>query len=196
MDATLADPLVGQVLNERYRVESRVARGGMATVYVGWDLKLERAIALKIMHPNLAGDIEFVRRFIGEAKSAAALSHPNVVAVFDQGTDRGHVYLAMEYVPGRPLSELISAGPLEPAEAIEILRDVADALDYAHLRGVVHRDVKPANVLVAADGTPKLADFGISKMKSTLSRSSGTVAEFVSRPYAPPEDASTSGFRL
>jgi eukaryotic-like serine/threonine-protein kinase len=164
MDATLADPLVGQVLNERYRVESKVARGGMATVYVGWDLKLERAIALKIMHPNLAGDIDFVRRFIGEAKSAAALSHPNVVAVFDQGTDKGHVYLAMEYVPGRTLRDLLNqVGRLGPRAALEVIQPVLSALGAAHRAGMVHRDVKPENVLLTNDNRVKVVDFGLAR---------------------------------
>src|SRR5690606_3260274 len=108
MDTTVADPLVGQVLDGRYRVESRIARGGMATVYVARDIKLDRRIALKVMHANLAQDEDFVRRFIGEAKAAAALSHPNVVAVYDQGTDGQHVFLAMEYVRGRTLRALLT----------------------------------------------------------------------------------------
>jgi beta-lactam-binding protein with PASTA domain/predicted Ser/Thr protein kinase len=164
MDATLADPLVGQVLNERYRVESLIARGGMSTVYVGRDLKLERAVALKIMHPNLAADDDFVRRFIGEAKSAAALSHPNVVAVYDQGTDKGHVYLAMEYVPGRTLRDLLDqVGRLGPRAALQVIQPVLSALGAAHRAGMVHRDVKPENVLLTGDNRIKVVDFGLAR---------------------------------
>src|SRR5260370_7477617 len=108
MDATLADPLIVHLLDGRYRVDSRIARGGMATVYVATDTRLDRAVALKIMHRELASDTDFVHRFIGEAKSVARLSHPNVVAVFDQGSDGEHLYLAMEYVPGRPLLDLLA----------------------------------------------------------------------------------------
>lgn len=164
MDATLADPLVGQVLNERYRVDSRVARGGMATVYVGWDLKLDRTVALKIMHPNLAADMDFVRRFIGEAKAAAALSHPNVVAVFDQGTDKGHVYLAMEYVPGHTLRDVLAqVGRLGPRAALEVMQPILSALGAAHRAGMVHRDVKPENVLITGDNQVKVVDFGLAR---------------------------------
>ncbi|MFD0851375.1 protein kinase, partial [Actinomadura adrarensis] len=107
MDAQVADPLVGQVLDGRYRIESKVARGGMATVYMAQDIRLDRTVAIKVMHAGLATDDDFVRRFIGEAKAAAALSNPNVVAVYDQGTDGEHVYLVMEYVRGSTLRDLL-----------------------------------------------------------------------------------------
>src|SRR5581483_10003089 len=123
MDTTVADPLVGQVLDGRYRIESRIARGGMATVYVARDIKLGREIAVKVMHSSLAQDDGFVRRFIGEAKSAAALSHPNVVAVYDQGSDGQHVFLAMEYVAGRTLRDLLNEqGRLGPRQALGIIQ--------------------------------------------------------------------------
>jgi eukaryotic-like serine/threonine-protein kinase len=167
MDTTVADPLVGQVLDGRYRVESRIARGGMATVYLARDIKLGRAIALKVMHANLAQDDEFVRRFIGEAKSAAALSHPNVVAVYDQGTDRQYVFLAMEYVPGRTLRDLLTEqGRLGPRQALSIMQPMLAALGAAHRAGLVHRDVKPENVLLTDDGQVKVADFGLARAES------------------------------
>jgi serine/threonine-protein kinase len=167
MDTTVADPLVGQVLDGRYRIESRVARGGMATVYLSKDLKLDRTIALKVMHAGLAQDDDFVRRFIGEAKSAAALSHPNVVAVFDQGTDGHHVFLAMEYVPGRTLRDLLTErGRLGPRQALEVMQPVLSALGAAHRAGLVHRDVKPENVLLTADGQVKVADFGLARAET------------------------------
>ncbi|MEU5881714.1 Stk1 family PASTA domain-containing Ser/Thr kinase [Spirillospora sp. NPDC047279] len=167
MDATVADPLVGQVLDGRYRIESRVARGGMATVYVARDLRLDRVIALKVMHSHLAADDDFVRRFIGEAKAAAALSHPNVVAVYDQRTDGEHVFLVMEYVPGRTLRDLLSErGRLGPRAALEIMQPVLAALGAAHRGGLVHRDVKPENVLITDDGQVKVADFGLARAES------------------------------
>ena len=167
MDATAVDPLVGQVLERRYRIDSRIARGGMATVYVSHDLKLDRTVALKVMHPNLAQDEDFVRRFGHEAKAAAALSHPNVVSVFDQGTDGSHVFLAMEYVPGRTLRDVLERrGRLGPREALELMQPVLAALAAAHRAGLVHRDVKPENVLVMEDGRIKVADFGLARAES------------------------------
>jgi beta-lactam-binding protein with PASTA domain/predicted Ser/Thr protein kinase len=167
MDTTVADPLVGQVLDGRYRVQARIAQGGMATVYVGHDTKLERTVALKVMHANLVGDEDFVRRFISEAKHAAALSHPSVVAVYDQGTDKGYVFLAMEYVPGRTLRALLTErGRLGPRQALEIMQPVLAALGAAHRAGVVHRDVKPENVLLNADGRIKVADFGLARAET------------------------------
>ena len=108
MDQTLARPPVGRVLDGRYRVESLIATGGMATVYLGTDTRLDRTVALKVMHAELANDEDFVRRFVGEARSVARLSHPNVVAVYDQGADGRTLYLAMEYVPGRTLRDLMN----------------------------------------------------------------------------------------
>ncbi len=182
MDTTVADPLVGQVLDGRYRVQARIAQGGMATVYVGHDTKLDRTVALKVMHPNLAGDADFVRRFIGEAKHAAALSHPSIVAVYDQGTDKGHVFLAMEYVPGRTLRDLLTERTrLGPRQALELVQPVLAALGAAHRAGLVHRDVKPENVLLNADGRVKVADFGLARAESASKQTKtgmliGTVA--------------------
>ncbi|MBO2461854.1 Stk1 family PASTA domain-containing Ser/Thr kinase [Actinomadura violacea] len=167
MDTSVADPLVGQVLDGRYRIESRIARGGMATVYVARDLRLDRTIAIKVMHAGLASDEDFVARFIGEAKAAAALSHPNVVAVYDQRSDGEHVFLVMEYVPGRTLRDaLTEAGRLGPRAALEIMQPVLAALGAAHRAGLVHRDVKPENVLICDDGTIKVADFGLARAES------------------------------
>ena len=163
MDTTLSPPS-GQLLDGRYRVESRLARGGMATVYLATDTRLDRVVALKIAHPELAGDPEFVRRFIGEARSAAKLSSPNVVAVYDQGSDGGLHYLAMEYVPGPTLRELLSErGRLSPREALDIIEGVLAGLADAHRSGIVHRDVKPENVLLGAGNVVKVADFGLAR---------------------------------
>ncbi|WP_018658552.1 Stk1 family PASTA domain-containing Ser/Thr kinase [Actinomadura flavalba] len=167
MDTTVADPLVGRVLDGRYRVESRVARGGMATVYVARDIRLDRVVALKVMHAHLAADDDFVRRFIGEAKAAAALSHPNVVAVYDQRTDGEHAFLVMEYVRGRTLRDLLDEqGRIGPRAALGLLQPMLAALGAAHRAGLVHRDIKPENVLIAADGQVKVADFGLARAET------------------------------
>ncbi|TDD54262.1 Stk1 family PASTA domain-containing Ser/Thr kinase [Nonomuraea terrae] len=164
MDTTTADPLVGRLLDGRYRIESRIAQGGMATVYLALDIRLDRTVALKVMHRSLAADPAFVRRFIGEAKSVASLSHPNVVHVFDQGTDNDVVYLSMEYVPGRTLRDILrQRGRLPAREALEILIPVLAALGAAHQAGMVHRDVKPENVLMTDDGRVKVVDFGLAR---------------------------------
>src|SRR5687768_9101005 len=137
VDTTTADPLVGRLLDGRYRIESLIARGGMATVYLALDIRLDRMVALKVMHRSLAEDPAFVRRFIGEAKSVASLSHPNVVHVFDQGTDTDVVYLSMEYVPGKTLRDILRERGRVPArEALEIMIPVLAALGAAHQAGL------------------------------------------------------------
>jgi len=158
------DVVAGQLIDGRYRVETRLARGGMATIYLATDMRLERTVALKVMHARLANDAEFVSRFIREARSAARLSHPNVVAVFDQGTDAGHVFLTMEYIEGHTLRDLLVEGSrLSPRHACEVLEPVLAALGAAHRTGIIHRDVKPENVLLAHDGRIKVADFGLAR---------------------------------
>ena len=187
MDDTLADPLAGRLLDGRYAVTARIAHGGMATVYLAMDTRLDRQVALKVMHAELARDEEFVRRFIGEAKSVARLSHQNVVAVFDQGSDGPFLYLAMEYVPGRTLKEMLrERGRFTPAAALDIMAGVLDGLAAAHASGIVHRDVKPENVLLTADGRLKVADFGLARAQAAAAHTRaglliGTVA------YLPPE---------
>ena len=171
MDTTLARPPIGQLLDGRYRVESLIARGGMATVYLGTDTRLERTVALKIMHAELASDEDFVRRFVGEARSVAQLSHPNVVTVYDQGADGQILYLAMEYVPGRTLRDLLnSRGRLSPQEALDIMAGVLGGLAAAHDAGIAHRDVKPENVLLNDSGAVKVADFGLARLLAGVSQ--------------------------
>ncbi|MCF2531264.1 Stk1 family PASTA domain-containing Ser/Thr kinase [Yinghuangia sp. KLBMP8922] len=161
---TMDDPLVGRLLDGRYRVESRIAAGGMATVYRALDTRLDRTVAVKVMHPAMAADASFTDRFIREAKAAARLSHPNVVGVFDQGHDGDVVFLAMEYVEGRTLRELLQdLGTLTPREAFGVLEPTLAALGAAHRAGFVHRDVKPENVLISDDGGIKVADFGLAR---------------------------------
>ncbi|RKN42282.1 Stk1 family PASTA domain-containing Ser/Thr kinase [Streptomyces hoynatensis] len=162
MDGTLQDPLIGQLLDGRYRVEELIAVGGMATVYRGLDTRLDRVLALKVMHTSLAQDAAFVARFIREAKSVARLDHPNIVGVLDQGTDGPYVYLAMEYVAGCTLRDLLrDRGALQPRAALDIAEPLLAGLAAAHRAGLVHRDIKPENVLIGDDGRVKVADFGL-----------------------------------
>nr|BFE88781.1 hypothetical protein GCM10020093_113820 [Planobispora longispora] len=136
----------------------------MATVYLALDVRLDRTVAVKVMHRSLAEDPAFVRRFIGEAKSVASLSHPNVVQVFDQGTDGDNVYLSMEHVPGRTLRDVLrDRGRLPAREALEVMIPVLAALGAAHQAGMIHRDVKPENVLLTDDGRVKVVDFGLAR---------------------------------
>ncbi|MEU5151904.1 MULTISPECIES: Stk1 family PASTA domain-containing Ser/Thr kinase [Streptomyces] len=186
MDTTLEDPLVGRVLDDRYRIDARIAAGGMATVYRAVDTRLDRILALKVMHPALASDAAFVDRFIREAKSVARLAHPNVVAVFDQGTDGPYVYLAMEYVSGCTLRDVLrERGALQPRAALDILEPVLAALGAAHRAGFVHRDMKPENVLIGDDGRVKVADFGLVRSVDSVTNTTGSVLGTVS--YLAPE---------
>jgi beta-lactam-binding protein with PASTA domain/serine/threonine protein kinase len=170
MDTTLSRLQAGQLLDGRYRVGSWIARGGMATVYLGTDTKLDRTVALKIAHAELAHDPDFVRRFTGEARSVARLSSPNVVGVYDQGSHGALPYLVMEYVPGQTLRELMRArGRLEPREALDVISGVLTGLAAAHEGGIVHRDVKPENVLLGAGNVIKVADFGLARAASRAS---------------------------
>ncbi|MEU0627435.1 Stk1 family PASTA domain-containing Ser/Thr kinase [Streptomyces sp. NPDC005989] len=186
MDTTLQDPLVGQLLDGRYRVDARIAVGGMATVYRAVDTRLDRVLALKVMHPALATDASFVERFIREAKSVARLAHPNVVAVFDQGAQGQYVYLAMEYVAGCTLRDVLrDRGALQPRAALDILEPVLAALGAAHRAGFVHRDMKPENVLIGDDGRVKVADFGLVRAVGAVTNTTGSVLGTVS--YLAPE---------
>ncbi|MFF4012943.1 Stk1 family PASTA domain-containing Ser/Thr kinase [Streptomyces sp. NPDC001717] len=186
MDTTLDDPLVGRVLDGRYRIDARIAAGGMATVYRAVDTRLDRVLALKVMHPALAADAAFVDRFIREAKSVARLAHPNVVAVFDQGTDGPYVFLAMEYVSGCTLRDVLrERGALRPRAALDILEPVLAALGAAHRAGFVHRDMKPENVLIGDDGRVKVADFGLVRSVDSVTNTTGSVLGTVS--YLAPE---------
>ncbi len=172
----------GRLLDGRYLVGRRVAGGGMAEVFEGTDTRLERRVALKLMHRSMAQDPDFVERFEREARSAAALNHPNAVAVHDQGSDAGEIYLVMEFVDGSTLRDLLRArGRLSIGEALDVLEPVLDALAAAHATGLVHRDIKPENILITRDGRVKVADFGLARAASGASAATrgvviGTVA--------------------
>lgn len=180
------------MLDGRYRVDARIAVGGMATVYRAVDTRLDRVLALKVMHPTLAADGSFVERFIREAKSVARLAHPNVVQVFDQGADGSYVYLAMEYVAGCTLRDVLrERGALQPRAALDILEPVLAALGAAHRAGFVHRDMKPENVLIGDDGRVKVADFGLVRSVDTVTSTTGAVLGTVS--YLAPEQIESGG---
>src|SRR5580704_8029555 len=152
-----------QVLNDRYELVRHVARGGMAQVYLAKDLMLDRPVALKVLFPELSVDRAFVERVRREAKAAANLSHPNIVTIYDWGQGEHTYFIVMEYVDGHTLSSMLKQGPIDPVRAAAIGADVAAALDFAHKRGVIHRDVKPGNVLIDNSGQVKVADFGIAR---------------------------------
>ncbi|HET9421661.1 MAG TPA: Stk1 family PASTA domain-containing Ser/Thr kinase [Nocardioides sp.] len=173
--ASSGDPNVGRVLDGRYRVGPRIARGGMASVYEGTDLRLDRTVAVKIMHAGLGDDDAFAARFVREARAAARLSHPNVVGVYDQGEDDGTVFLVMELISGHTLRDTISKeSPMPATKALALMEPVLSALGSAHRAGLIHRDIKPENVLIADDGRVKVADFGLAKAVSTDTQHTAT----------------------
>src|ERR671910_3700250 len=164
----------GSLLDGRYRVLKHLGSGGMASVLLCEDERLGRRVAVKRLHADSPIDVEL--RFNREAKLGASLNHPNLVSVFDTATDDEGVLIVMEYVEGEPLSRMLRRGPLRPEEVASMVRDLGDALDHAHSHGVVHRDVKPGNVLIRGDGVTKLADLGIATASDgTRITRSGTV---------------------
>lgn len=190
MGATITDPFVGRLVDSRYEVVSRIARGGMATVYLAVDRRLDRDVALKVMHAHLAegtSGSDFVARFRREARTAARLTHPGLVGVYDQGVDGETSYLTMEYIDGCNLRRHIGErGALTVGDALRIGESVLDALAAAHRVGLVHRDIKPENVLLASDGRVKLADFGLARaVTEVTSTTTGTVLGTVA--YLAPE---------
>ena len=167
MTTVSSDPLIGHTLEGRYVIHSRIARGGMATVYMATDSRLHRTVAIKAMHPHLAEDPDFRNRFEQEARNAARLTHPNLVSVLDQGEEHDTVYLVMEYLPGITLRELMKQQRfLTTEQTFEVTEAVLAGLAAAHQAGIIHRDLKPENVLLADDGRIKLADFGLARPAS------------------------------
>lgn len=182
------DPLAGNVLDGRYEILSRLARGGMATVYRAWDRRLERVVAVKVMHDGLGDDADFAKKFDREARAAAKLVHPNVVSIYDQGQDQGRPYIVMEFVEGHTLRNVIMReAPVTPLRALQLMEPVAAALAAAHDAGLVHRDVKPENVLIGPNGEIKVADFGLAR---TVTSNSATATQGLligTVSYLPPE---------
>jgi beta-lactam-binding protein with PASTA domain/tRNA A-37 threonylcarbamoyl transferase component Bud32 len=185
---------VPRVFSDRYELTHLIARGGMAEVYRARDRLLDRAVALKVLFPELSVDRAFVERFRREAQAAAKLSHPNIVPVFDWGEDAGSYFIVMEFVDGRALSAVLrESGPLDPTRAAEIAVLVAAALASAHRHGVVHRDIKPGNVLITEDGQVKVTDFGIARAVNTEESLTQTGAVMGTATYFSPEQAEGIG---
>ena len=179
------DPLLGTVVDNRYRVLERIADGGMSTVYKALHVTLERPVALKVLHPQLASDEVFVERFAREARASARLSHPHVVSVLDHGRHGRLTYLVMEYIEGRTLRDVIrSEGALTPRVAISYLAPALEGLAAAHEAGLIHRDVKPENVLISREGAVKIGDFGLAR-QATAQTSTGELLGTVA--YLSPE---------
>jgi serine/threonine-protein kinase len=184
--------LTGELIDNRYLLKRQIASGGMATIYAGIDTRLDRPVAVKVMHAHLANDEAFVSRFIKEAKATAALSHPNIVSIQDQGWNEGGppaVFLVMELVEGSTLRDFLNEnGPLSVEQTIQFITPVLSALAAAHLIGIIHRDVKPENILISKDGRIKVADFGLARnmtMAQTMTAESSVVLGSVS--YLSPE---------
>ncbi|WP_334110328.1 protein kinase domain-containing protein [Thermodesulfitimonas autotrophica] len=180
--------MIGRVIGNRYRIIEELGGGGMAVVYLGQDMLLNRNVTLKVLREEYARDEDFVRRFRQEARAVASLSHPNIVSVFDVGQDSDLHYLVMEYVDGTNLKTLIKEGKLDLRCAVSIARDLCDALGHAHRRGIVHRDVKPHNIIVTPEGRAKLTDFGIARAVGS-GTISATKALMGSVQYISPEQA-------
>ena len=180
------------VLNDRYEIQSRIGRGGMADVFLAHDRLLDRRVAVKVLFPEYATDPSFVERFRREAQAAANLNHPNIVGVYDWGRQGSTYFIVMEHVDGKSLADIIRArGRLSPMQASEVATEVAGALGFAHANGMIHRDIKPANILVATNGSVKVADFGIARAFNTATQESLTQAGAVmgTATYFSPEQA-------
>ncbi|MCW2654842.1 MAG: serine/threonine protein kinase [Mycobacterium sp.] len=186
-----ADPLIGIVLDGRYRVEAMVATGGMSAVYRGVDVRLDRPVAIKVMESRYAGDQQFLTRFQREARAVARLNDPGLVAVYDQGLDGQHPFLVMELVEGGTLRELLrERGPMPPHAVAAVMRPVLSGLAVAHRNGLVHRDVKPENVLISDAGDVKIADFGLVRAVAEAKITSDSVI-LGTAAYLSPEQVST-----
>jgi serine/threonine protein kinase len=181
----------GELIGERYEVEELVGTGGMSSVYRARDRLLERLVALKVLHPHYGDDEEYVERFRREARSVAQLSHPHIVTVIDRGVDDGRQFIVFEYIDGENLKQLIArTGPLPARRALELAIEIADALAFAHEHGLVHRDVKPQNVLVSPDGNAKVTDFGIARSLDVEHGVTQTGTVLGTSNYLSPEQAS------
>jgi len=181
----------GEVIAERYELEELVGTGGMSSVYRARDQLLERHVALKVLHPHYGDDAEYVERFRREARSVAQLSHPHIVTVIDRGEDDGQQFIVFEYVDGENLKQFLErTGPLPTRRALELALEIADALAFAHEHGLVHRDVKPQNVLLTPDGNAKVTDFGIARSLDVEHGVTQTGTVLGTSNYLSPEQAS------
>jgi serine/threonine protein kinase len=184
----MSDELVGSQLG-KYEIRAEIGRGGMGTVYLGYDPLLDRRVAIKVLAPHLVWEQGFVERFLREARAAARLKHPSVVTIYDVGQEGSHYYFVMEYIEGQTLAQVIrQRGAMSPAEVTAILRPLADALDQAHRQGLVHRDIKPGNIMVGPAGQVMLTDFGIARAAQEVRLT--TTGTLVGTPeYMSPEQA-------
>src|SRR6201995_4984337 len=184
----MADLSSGAIVDNRYKVLSRLGAGGMADVFLAQDQQLGRKVALKLLHRRFAADPDFVERFRREAQAAAGLQHPNVVSVYDRGNFEDTYYIAMEYLPGRSLKQLIrQEAPLEPIRAIDITIQILKAAHFAHRRGVIHRDLKPHNVIIDDADQAKVTDFGIARAGASDMTETGSIMG--TAQYLSPEQA-------
>jgi len=183
----VAEQQSGEIVDERYRLERKIGSGGMADVWLADDTELDRKVAIKILHDRFAQDSEFVERFQREAQAAAGLQHPNVVGIFDRGGFDGTYFIAMEYVDGPSLKDLVKGG-MSPKDAIDFTRQILNAARFAHRKGIVHRDLKPQNVLIDAEGRARVADFGIARA-SENSDITATGSVMGTAQYISPEQA-------
>src|SRR5438876_7773662 len=184
----VSDTLINTLFDGRYRILRKLGTGGMANVYLAEDEVLGRRVAIKILNDRHAGDDQFVERFRREAKNAASLSHPNIVSIYDRGEAEGTYYIAMEYLDGRSLKELIVArGPAPIHLAVDYARQILAAIRFAHRHGIVHRDIKPHNVLVDAEGRLKVTDFGIARAGASQMTEAGSIIG--TAQYLSPEQA-------
>src|SRR6187200_3233982 len=183
-----SDTLINTLFDGRYRIVRRLGAGGMANVYLAEDEQLGRRVAIKVLNDRYAQDEAFVERFRREAKSAAALSHPNIVSIYDRGQADGHPYIAMEVIEGRSLKELIvTRGPLPVAKAIDYSQQILAALRFAHRNGIIHRDIKPHNILIGAEERLKVTDFGIARAGASQMTEAGSIMG--TAQYLSPEQA-------
>src|SRR2546421_4492209 len=186
--AVTGDTLIDSVFDGRYRIIRKLGAGGMANVYLAEDQELGRRVAIKILDDRHAADDSFIERFRREAKNAAGLSHPNIVSIYDRGEAEGTYYIAMEYLSGRSLKELIvGRGPTPIRIAIDYTRQILAALGFAHRNGIVHRDIKPHNVVVGPDGRLKVTDFGIARSGASQMTEAGSIIG--TAQYLSPEQA-------
>ena len=172
----------------RHRIVKELGKGAMGVVYQAHDPQIDRLVALKVLRPDRVTTEAFLQRFMKEAKAIGRLSHPNMVIVYDVGEDHGTVYIAMEFLEGKPLNEIIQMDVFQPEEIIDLGVQVAEALDYAHRKGIIHRDIKPSNIIVQPDGQIKITDFGIAHIEDPEATQQTQAGEILGTPaYMSPE---------